>query len=60
MCSGICLELRDQLLAALAEGKLRQAAGIAATGVSVMIGAKNAGTVGKQDRGTNGDVPEEV
>ena len=56
MCTGICRELQGRLREALSEGKLREAAGIAATGLAVMLGVTDAGSVGEQDRGTNGDV----
>lgn len=54
-----CQELRDQLRSALLDMKLREAAGIAVTGIKTMVTGDAERTVVKKNRGTASDVPKE-
>lgn len=54
-----CQELRDQLRAALLDMKLREAAGIAVTGIKTMVTGDVKRTVVKKNRGKASDVSEE-
>ena len=54
-----CQELRDQLRAALLEMKLREAAGIAVTGIKTMVTGNADRTTVKKNRRAAGDLPEE-
>lgn len=54
-----CQELRDRLRAALLDMKLREAAGIAVTGLQTMVTGDAERTVVKKNRGKAGDVSEE-